>query len=131
MSKSEFEKRIARIGKVPSAGAERVVHKAMLQQEIFEKRERREEQRSHDEDDPQGWVSWLWMLLLVSFLVLAGLFANDPAEAARIAVIMVPLMLLAIAVIFLHDARRHGPTSLFWDALIHGDFILKLLRMLR
>ena len=40
MSKSDFEKRIARLRKVPSTGTERIVQKAMLQQEISEGRKR-------------------------------------------------------------------------------------------
>ena len=131
MSKDDFEKRLERISKVPSAGTERVVHEAMLRQEVSEVQKRHDEDRIREDDDPNGWVSWLWVFLFLSFLVLAGLFVNDPAEAARVSVVIVPLMLFIIAAIFIYDARRHGPSSIFWDILINGEFITMLLRMLR
>lgn len=131
MSSTDFKERISRLRKIPATGHARIVHKAMLQQEISEIRQRKNEEQARDDEDPNGWVSWLWVLLLLSFLVLAGLFVNDPTQAARVSIVMIPLMLFLIAAIFVHAALRHGPGSLFWDTLIHGDFIVKLLRMLR
>ena len=130
MSRSDFEARLKRLTKTPSVGAKRAVHKAMLQDRIGDLRRTRHEDEDQDQGE-DGWSSLLPIVLMLSFLVLGGLFVHDPDDAVRKAVVMVPLMLIVLAAIIFREVRRSRYDYLQFNFWIDLELIAKLLRMLR